>query len=214
MFLEKIKRLLDLGPCLNCGHLSVLDSGFCSFCDTEIFFQSRQEAPRFEPFLCRSLYKWQACSSELFSLWVRDLKEAPQRVWNHLAAEFWIRLQINEKTPSAGNLVSLQSRDPRRDHAQKWGRALQRVSGLRHQPILRHKDQNTTSQKSKSRAERGLTELVCTEKYSSFLEDQIIFVDDVLTTGSTARAAYEILGRPKKFEVWTVLDRPRLPRRP
>ena len=31
-----------------------------------------------------------------------------------------------------------------------------------------------------------------------------IFVDDVVTTGSTALAAYERLGRPPSFSVWTI----------
>jgi predicted amidophosphoribosyltransferase len=37
-----------------------------------------------------------------------------------------------------------------------------------------------------------------------------VFVDDVITTGSTAMAAYLALGAPREFEVWTVAARPKL----
>jgi predicted amidophosphoribosyltransferase len=37
-----------------------------------------------------------------------------------------------------------------------------------------------------------------------------VFVDDVITTGSTAMAAYMALGSPERFEVWTLACRPKL----
>lgn len=38
----------------------------------------------------------------------------------------------------------------------------------------------------------------------------VVFVDDVITTGSTAMAAYMALGDPENFEVWTLASRPKL----
>lgn len=35
-----------------------------------------------------------------------------------------------------------------------------------------------------------------------------VFVDDVVTTGATARAAFEALGQPARFEVWALAWRP------
>jgi predicted amidophosphoribosyltransferase len=37
-----------------------------------------------------------------------------------------------------------------------------------------------------------------------------VFVDDVITTGSTAMAAYMALGSPERFEAWTLACRPKL----
>lgn len=38
----------------------------------------------------------------------------------------------------------------------------------------------------------------------------VVFVDDVITTGSTAMAAYLALGDPNDFAVWTLVSRPKL----
>jgi predicted amidophosphoribosyltransferase len=38
----------------------------------------------------------------------------------------------------------------------------------------------------------------------------IVLVDDVMTSGATALAAYMALGDPQLFEVWTIANRPKL----
>lgn len=69
-----------------------------------------------------------------------------------------------------------------------------------------------TSQKQLNREERAskrFEELIGPARY----EDPSIprvFVDDVITTGATAVAAYMALGRPSAFEVWTLVCRPKL----
>jgi predicted amidophosphoribosyltransferase len=40
----------------------------------------------------------------------------------------------------------------------------------------------------------------------------IVFVDDVITSGATAMAAYMALEDPSRFEVWTLANRPKLAR--
>ena len=37
-----------------------------------------------------------------------------------------------------------------------------------------------------------------------------VFIDDVVTSGATAMAAYMALGNPERFEVWTLVCRPKL----
>jgi len=43
-----------------------------------------------------------------------------------------------------------------------------------------------------------------------YAQKTVVFVDDVITTGSTAMAAYIALGDPENFEVWTLAHRPKL----
>lgn len=39
---------------------------------------------------------------------------------------------------------------------------------------------------------------------------RIVFVDDLITSGATALAAYRALNSPVDFEVWTIARRPKL----
>ncbi len=68
----------------------------------------------------------------------------------------------------------------------------------------------TESQKKKGvegRAEREF----CPVKNANFPpQARVVFADDVLTTGSTARAAFKALGKPSGFEVWAIVWRPKL----
>ena len=65
-------------------------------------------------------------------------------------------------------------------------------------------------QKSKKKSERRVKRFHLKKSQSPFLEnDKVILVDDVLTTGATARGVFERLGCPKDFEVWTLAKRMR-----
>lgn len=44
----------------------------------------------------------------------------------------------------------------------------------------------------------------------SLTNEKVIFVDDVVTTGSTALAAWEAIGKPKDFKIWCLGYRPKL----
>jgi len=93
------------------------------------------------------------------------------------------------------------------DHAVELAMALQKICGGELFVELRRS--NEESQKAKSREDRK--EFRCyldSDKTYDFKNKQLIFVDDIITTGSTAYAAYVALGRPKDFFVMTVANRP------
>lgn len=66
------------------------------------------------------------------------------------------------------------------------------------------------SQKQRSLQARGEIEFEAVKIAKPFVSAKLIFVDDVLTTGSTARAAFKALGEPKGYEAWTLAWRPKL----
>ncbi|MES2857361.1 MAG: hypothetical protein V4692_15935 [Bdellovibrionota bacterium] len=71
-------------------------------------------------------------------------------------------------------------------------------------------------QRDKSKEERSNREFRIKTDMVNLVNDlvdsrrQFIFIDDVITTGATVLAAFEALGRPKKFEAWSLARRPRL----
>ncbi len=70
---------------------------------------------------------------------------------------------------------------------------------------------NTNSQKQNSLQQRTKIQLnVNDTALDQAALRNCIFIDDVITTGSTAQAAQQALGYPKNFAVWTLVNRPRL----
>ncbi len=92
------------------------------------------------------------------------------------------------------------------DHAGEFASALSQIWGAQVKD-LRRTQLRPTQQKKRSLKER---------KELRFLQESVssdqtaIFVDDVITSGATAQAAFEALGRPRDYEVWTVACRPKL----
>jgi predicted amidophosphoribosyltransferase len=65
------------------------------------------------------------------------------------------------------------------------------------------------SQKLLSKYRRQSVQLVAKAGWQEELTPykEVIFVDDVVTTGATARRAYEVLGSPRHFRVWALARR-------
>ena len=91
----------------------------------------------------------------------------------------------------------------RRDHAQQWAEALGQWLEVKPQP-LRLKSQGKQSQ-------RGRWERQKVEFYPKDCSPgPVLFVDDVVTTGSTGLSAHKALGQPVNFAIWSLFYRPSL----
>ena len=74
--------------------------------------------------------------------------------------------------------------------------------------IRRQRDKSKEERKNRKFEIRSdMTDLI---KNIGDPETRIIFVDDVITTGATVKAAFEALGKPPGFEAWSLVRRPRL----
>lgn len=93
------------------------------------------------------------------------------------------------------------------DHAHTFAGALSEHLKIPVVSALQRHD--GVEQKSRSIKERSTLDLNLTIDKHWIKSKKTIFVDDIVTTGSTARAAYIALDRPSGFMVWTIGCRPK-----
>lgn len=88
------------------------------------------------------------------------------------------------------------------DHASAWARALGQILGYPTSPLLLVDPQKQARLTRPQRFNRRFS--------ASLAGKSVILVDDILTTGATAKAAFVALNRPENFTIWTLFYRPLL----
>lgn len=99
-------------------------------------------------------------------------------------------------------LVPCPSSDPKRKHAQILARAFSRILSIpASDSLVKISD---GSQKKGSKAQRQKIKMDC---MSDFQTKHVIFIDDIVTSGATARSARIAMGPCKSFQVWCLAHR-------
>lgn len=94
------------------------------------------------------------------------------------------------------------------DHASSFAEELSKVLGGEVWPLLRRI--SVEEQKGLVLEERKRARLLIENNQLLQPHHQVLFIDDLIVSGSTANAAYLALGKPRKFAVLTLASRPRL----
>ncbi len=153
----------------------------------------------------KSLFRWPPGESDVLSALVLQMKEESSQNWNIWVTEFINNLSGNSHSAKKTVLVSSESASGKK-HAQHWGNALSKYLGYPHICALKPQ-KGTANQKELSRLQRTQRVFDLNVEFSKPSNTRIIFVDDVVTTGQTALAAYNALKKPSNFEVWCLIYR-------
>ncbi|MDZ4662620.1 MAG: hypothetical protein SGJ18_13490 [Pseudomonadota bacterium] len=134
-----------------------------------------------------------------------ELKEASQRL------ACWILSSVDTLDIKNAVFIPAPPRKPRNyDHATQLAQSLSGLSGRPYFNALERVD--SEGQKHLKQTERWSIKMKLngTFEVDALKEQRIIFIDDVVTTGATAQAAYLALEKPRNFKVWALAYRPRL----
>lgn len=151
------------------------------------------------PFAVHSLLKWTDEREEVGRL-IKSLKGPHSKyAFRKLAGEVLRRTSFKDKI-----VLVPPSKREKFDHAWSFGEALAKMSGAELlSPFLIENVE--IEQKHLNKMERSALTYSLSQKVRG---DSFVFVDDLITTGGTARAAWVALGKPKRFSAWTVACRP------
>lgn len=205
MMLKFFKKLFPIRACLNCGSWIQLRTFFCEPCHAKCVEQfHNKQSTEVMNIKVKSLFRWPPGKSDVLSSLVLQMKNENEDAWLVWAEEFMFNSKLNLELKDSV-LVSSQSSSGHM-HAQNWGGALSKLLNFPHIcPLkLREPRQN---QKKRNRHERAIREFETPVEISKMRYKRIIFVDDVVTTGQTALAAYRALKEPPHFEIWCLIYR-------
>lgn len=196
-----------LSCCLYCHQINVGQKILCQHCwqVIEKYVGKNHWVKESIPF--HALIDWKAYKSDIVSALALNLKENRNPAqWKYLA---WQLLKMNTQIQLTANTVIVPA--PAKlhkgvDHAFLLAQALCEITNLPFKNILL-RSPSEVEQKTKNHLQRRQTLILNTEKNSKY--NDVIFVDDIVTTGSTALAAYKALNNPQYYQVVSLIHRTR-----
>lgn len=197
--------------CLQCGSIfSVGECLLCPVCEKKLFeFFASDTVRVLDGLLCYNLFLWAPDQNTALSHVLENLKG------NHLLdAQKFYALKMLKKfiSQSEGQQTPVLIPAPassrgQPDHALNLANYISIHTGW---PCLNILARSVAGpQKDKNKRQRAQIQMYVHESFSlsKHKNHRFVFVDDIVTTGSTIQAAHRALGRPRDFVALTIADR-------
>jgi predicted amidophosphoribosyltransferase len=215
-----------LRNCQVCHRLIFTTDWLCKDCEIQLhkIYSNKKLIPPssifrqkdFYPLSCFYLWEWNSKSENYLSPFIQSLKGGFHKRAIQTWLEPWVSRSLIANSAldfSDALIVPAPAHSlGEKDHAWYLAQALSDRTGAPTLSFLARKFPETR-QKFQSKLERQklqLESLASPMILSELNQMQIHFVDDVVTTGGTAYAAWKAMGRPSKFYVWSLIYRSRL----
>lgn len=189
--------------CLICKLPGFRENPLCRHCAIELSELQGPVERSGDGLISRSLFGWRPGAQRCFPDLIYALKGTDDpHPWFELAVWMVDRFDKRQVEPPIA-IVPIPGTPP--NHALGLARALARVIGGKVADVLL--PVHRRAQKGLSKGERRAIEFQQRGIGLCRLYRAVLIVDDVITTGATAEAAFQALGRPENCEVWCLMDR-------
>lgn len=188
--------------CLHCGGYFVQESLFCKSCQEILWLRhSKTYLTYVDDIPVSNLFIWEPDHDRQLSKLLKTLKTgALEKGFKYYAQEFLMK--ENPHIPE--NSVFIPCPGQRPDHAWVLARQFSLLLDVDLQDILLAERGEGGHQKSKNKNERSERRFSCQK---TMAHKHVIFIDDIVTTGSTVRAAKQAIGPCQSFQVWALAQR-------
>jgi predicted amidophosphoribosyltransferase len=198
--------------CYFCGLATKAGDSLCQSCEERWSLKARGEWQMAWDIPIFSIYRLAGPDENSGRQLLVDLKESDRprllgRVLDHLLSQ---RLLQNSRPIPMDPLFIPAPSTSGRLHGQRMARGLSQRLNLPW--VEAFEPPSSVWQKLQGRRQRleGRKFQLKPDLENTLSGTTIVLLDDIWTTGATAKACFEALGRPPKFEVWTIFHRPNL----
>ncbi len=197
--------------CLVCSEFSPPVDIFCNSCWLnyyELTQSKRNSRSENYKFPLHRLWVWNELSDQYVRPVVYNLKKGhDHELFVKLAQMFLSKVSFSQYKDENLIFIPAPAKYPKLNHALYFARGLSEVTGRPYFDVLKESLQKKVSQKNLTRIRRQNRKMFLKLSLKRGNRTRFIFVDDVVTSGSTAEAAYRALGQPKKFDVWVLAEK-------
>ncbi len=192
--------------CLHCGSFSCQDSLFCNYCERNLLetHNGLSEFNLESSIQGTAMFDWFPDQDRKVSKLMVALKGGRLNRTLDLYARIYVS-RLFSGPPTDCVLVPCPSSSKNPDHALKLAQSFSKILFVPVSTSLIKK--SIGAQKGRSKAERRGIQMEC---LSDLQTKHVIFIDDIVTSGATARSARIAVGPCRSFQVWCLAYRRQL----